>query len=198
LRIRVQHGVMSTIDFRTPAAGFDQPLELWLACHDRVRRMCTLLQRLLEHVRDCGVDEQAKVTAVSIRRYFDEAAPRHHEDEEIDLFPRLLRWLEGRTEREAAGVRNAIALLESDHREMGRLWAILRDALIALESGDGGTLDETVIALFVARYRSHCEVEDTVIASALRSALSQAELEAVGRSMAQRRGLDWDQIAAPR
>lgn len=122
---------MSTIDFRTPAAGFDQPLELWLACHDRVRRMCTLLQRLLEHVRKAGVDEQAKVTAVSIRRYFDEAAPRHHEDEEIDLFPRLLQRLEGRTESEAAGVRNAITLLDSDHREMGRLWSILRDALLA-------------------------------------------------------------------
>lgn len=189
---------MSTIDFRTPAGGFDQPLELWLACHDRVRRMCTLLQRLLEHVRKSGVDEQAKVTAVSIRRYFDEAAPRHHEDEEIDLFPRLLQRLEGRTESEAAGVRNAIALLQSDHREMGRLWSILRDALAAVEGGDAGALDEAVVALFVTRYRSHCEVEDTVIAPALRRALPKEELDAVGRAMAQRRGVDWDEIAAPR
>ncbi|MFN3564510.1 MAG: hemerythrin domain-containing protein [Burkholderiaceae bacterium] len=187
---------MTSIDFRTPAAGFDQPLELWLACHDRVRRMCSLMQRLLEHVRDCGADEQAKVTAVSIRRYFDEAAPRHHEDEEIDLFPRLLQRLEGRTGSEAAGVRNAIALLESDHREMGRLWSILREALNAIERGDAGALDEAVVALFVTRYRSHCEIEDTVIAPALRRALSAQELEAVGQAMAQRRGIDWNDIAA--
>lgn len=189
---------MGTIDFRTPAAGFDQPLELWLACHERVRRMCTLLQRLLEHLREQGADEQARVTAASIRRYFDEAAPRHHEDEEIDLFPRLLQRLEGRTDSEAAGVRNAIALLESDHREMGRLWSILREALGAIEGGDAAALDEAVVGLFVSRYRSHCEVEDTVIAPALKRALSEQELEAVGRAMAQRRGIDWDEIAAPR
>jgi hemerythrin-like domain-containing protein len=189
---------MSTIDFRTPAAGFDQPLELWLACHDRVRRMCTLLQRLIEHVQALGADEQAKVTASSIRRYFDEAAPRHHEDEEIDLFPRLLKHLEGRTESEATGVRNAIALLENDHREMGRLWSVLRDALCAIDGGDAGALDEAVVGLFVSRYRSHCEVEDTVIAPALRRALSAEELDEVGRAMAQRRGIDWNEIAAPR
>lgn len=189
---------MASIDFRTPAAGFDQPLELWLACHDRVRRMCALLQRLLEHVRDSGVDEQAKVTAVSIRRYFDEAAPRHHEDEEVDLFPRLLARLEGRTESEATGVRNAVALLETDHREIGRLWSVLREALNAIEGGDAGAFDEAVVALFVTRYRSHCEIEDTVIAPALRRALPEQELEAVGRAMAQRRGVDWDEIAAPR
>ena len=27
---------VSLIDFRTPAAGFDQPLELWQACHERI------------------------------------------------------------------------------------------------------------------------------------------------------------------
>ena len=27
-----------TIDFRTPGAGFDQPIEMWLACHERVQR----------------------------------------------------------------------------------------------------------------------------------------------------------------
>jgi pyridoxamine 5'-phosphate oxidase len=189
---------MSMIDFRTPAAGFDQPLELWLACHDRVRRMCTLLQRLLEHVHTNGVDDQARVTAASIRRYFDEAAPRHHEDEEVDLFPRLLKHLEGRTESEATGVRNAIALLEGDHREMRRLWSVLRDALAAIDGGDAGALDEAVVGLFVSRYRSHCEVEDTVIAPALRRALSAEELGQIGRTMAQRRGVEWDEIAAPR
>ena len=36
-----------------------------------------------------GADAEAAESATSIRRYFNEAAPRHHEDEEIDLFPRL-------------------------------------------------------------------------------------------------------------
>lgn len=189
---------MSTIDFRTPASGFDQPLELWLACHDRVRRMCALLERLHEHVRNRGADSDARVTAESIRRYFDEAVPRHHEDEEIDLFPRLLQRLDSQTASEAAAVRNAIALLESDHRELARMWAMLRDALAAIERGDAGALDEGAVALFVSRCRNHCDIEDTVIAPALRRALSADELDAVGRAMARRRGVDWDDLAAPR
>mgnify|MGYP001765205654 CR=1 FL=1 len=64
---------MASIDFRTPGAGFDQPLDLWQACHERVLRMCTLLQRLQEHLRTRDVDGDAKVTAVSVLRYFDEA-----------------------------------------------------------------------------------------------------------------------------
>lgn len=189
---------MGHIDFRTPAAGFDEPLELWAACHERVKRMCALLQRLLEHVRKSGVDEQAKVSAVSVRRYFEEAAPRHHEDEELDLFPRLLQSLEGNSSSEANGVRNAIAALESDHREIGKLWAVLRDALVQIEQGDAGALDAALVALFVSRYHSHCDIEDTVIAPALRRALDRHELDAVGRSMAKRRGVDWDELIAPR
>ena len=53
----------STIDFRTPAAGFDQPVEMWLACHQRVQRFAALLSRLAEHVRKQGADEDAQVTA---------------------------------------------------------------------------------------------------------------------------------------
>ena len=64
----------STIDFRTPGAGFDQPVEMWLACHERVQRFAALLSRLADHVRKQGADEDAQVTATSIRRYFNEAA----------------------------------------------------------------------------------------------------------------------------
>jgi hypothetical protein len=59
---------VALLDFRTPAAGFDQPLELWLACHDRVRRMTGLLERLREHLLNMGSDDAARVTAATIRR----------------------------------------------------------------------------------------------------------------------------------
>ena len=158
---------MATIDFRTPGAGFDQPLDLWQACHERVLRMCTLLQRLQEHLSARGVDADAKVTAVSVLRYFDEAAPRHHEDEELDLFPGLLAHLKPTLERDA-GLRRAIDLLRQDHRDMDGLWRMLRVPLTEIAAGRKATLDDAVIGLFVSRYRSHCEIEDTVLAPALR------------------------------
>ena len=73
------------VEFRSPDAGFDQPIEMWLACHQRVRRFAALLQRLRVHLLSAGADEEAQMSAASIRRYFNEAAPRHHEDEEVDM-----------------------------------------------------------------------------------------------------------------
>ncbi len=67
----------------------DDPLELLLACHDKVLRFTSLLRRLGAHVSRHGADHQAAEAALSIMRYFDIAAPLHHQDEEDDLFPAL-------------------------------------------------------------------------------------------------------------
>ena len=49
---------------------------------------------------------------------------------------------------------------------------------------------------FVTDYREHVERENDVLASAFRRAFDAAELEAIGRAMAARRGLDWDELFA--
>lgn len=189
---------MSFIDFRTPAAGFDQPLELWLACHDRVRRMTGLLQRLHEHLQESGADESAQATATSIRRYFDEAAPRHHEDEEVDLFPLLRSRLRARAPRKAKAVNAALDRLQSDHVAMGKLWQTLRPTLAAIERGETVALDGDLVRNFANSYREHCEVEDTVIADALKCCLDDKDIDALGRAMAERRGVDWTHLHSSR
>lgn len=182
---------MAFIDFRTPAAGFDQPLELWLACHDRVRRMTGLLERLAQHVADKGADDAAKVTATSIRRYFDEAAPRHHEDEEVNLFPLLRLRLPEKAPADEKAVSAALERLETDHVELGKLWQEIRQLLQAIESGEAAPLERAAAKRFADGYRRHCEIEDTVIAEALKRCLTAEDLDAVGLAMAERRGVDW-------
>ncbi len=189
---------MALIDFRTPAAGFDQPLELWLACHDRVRRMASLLERLHEHMKDKGADDAAQVTATSIRRYFDEAAPRHHEDEEIDLFPLLRRLLPQRAPADQATVTAALDRLENEHVELGKLWQQVRATLLAIEAGQPALLDRGLVQRFANSYREHCEIEDTVIAAALQRCLAGEDLDALGQSMAERRGVDWTHLHSSR
>ena len=189
---------MAIIDFRTPAAGFDQPLELWLACHDRVRRMVSLLERLHEHLQQHGANEAARVTATSICRYFDEAAPRHHEDEEVDLFPLLRRLLPARAPAEEATVVAALAQLENEHTELGELWQQVRAVLKAIEAGQATPLDAGLVQRFANGYRRHCEIEDTVIASALQRCLGEIDLDAVGQAMAERRGVDWTHLHSSR
>lgn len=189
---------MALIDFRTPAAGFDQPLELWLACHDRVRRMTGLLERLREHIGTIGADDAARVTATTIRRYFDEAAPRHHEDEEVDLFPLLRRRLPRKDPKRLPEVEAALSRLEADHVSLGRVWQLVRPVLEAIERGEPATLDAETVHVFASGYRGHCEVEDTVIADALRLCLADADLDALGQAMAERRGVDWTHLHSSR
>lgn len=189
---------LSIIDFRMPAAGFDQPLELWLACHDRVRRMTGLLERLREHVAHIGADDAARVTATTIRRYFVEAAPRHHQDEEVDLFPLLRRRLPEKAPGRAAQVNATIERLEADHVALGKVWDRLLPVLEAIERGEAAALNADDVRVFADGYRGHCEVEDTVVADALRLCLADADLDALGQAMAERRGVDWTHLHSSR
>lgn len=184
----------ATIDFRTPGAGFDQPVEMWLACHERVQRFAALLSRLAEHVRNEGANEDAQVTATSIRRYFNEAAPRHHEDEEVDMFPRLRERLDA--ERDST-VLDVLDQVEADHLEMGGLWKRIDEMLAAIARGQRIDLEQPLIDRFATMYRHHIDAEERVVLPALKKALTASEWQAVGRAMAERRGLDWDELSHP-
>lgn len=183
-----------TIDFRTPGAGFDQPVEMWLACHERVQRFAALLSRLADHLSSQGADEDAQVTAVSIRRYFNEAAPRHHEDEEVDMFPRLRERLDSDRDKTVLDV---LEQVEADHLEMAGLWKRLDEALAEVSRGKRVTLEQSLIDRFATMYRHHIDAEERVVLPALKKALSRSDWQAIGRSMAERRGLDWDDLAKP-
>lgn len=183
-----------TIDFRTPGAGFDQPVEMWLACHERVQRFAALLSRLAEHLLRQGADEDAQVTAVSIRRYFNEAAPRHHEDEEVDMFPRLRERLDSERDKTVLDV---LEQVEADHLEMAGLWKRLDAALAEVSRGERVALEQPLIDRFATMYRHHIDAEERVVLPALKKALSRNDWQAVGRSMAERRGLEWDEVASP-
>jgi hemerythrin-like domain-containing protein len=191
--------VSGIIDFRTPAAGFDEPLALWQACHQRVLRMVGLLERVRERLQQHAPDEAVRVSAASIRRYFNEAAPRHHDDEEVDLFPLLLRRLGEQAPGEAhEQIVTALDSLRTDHVSLGNLWAALEPVLARIERGERAELEETTVALFATGYRRHCDIEDSLIHPALAHALTAEDFAAVGRSMAHRRGADWESTATRR
>ena len=75
---------------RAPGAGYEAPFEMLDACHERVERMLRLLNKLRAHLQASGWDAQAAEAARDVLRYFNEAAPRHHEDEERHVFPAVL------------------------------------------------------------------------------------------------------------
>lgn len=162
-----------------PAAGFDEPFALLGACHDRVRRMLALLDKLQAHVAVHGADPSARSAARDVMRYFDIAAPLHHEDEERHVFP-LLR---------AAGRAALADRLHAEHAAMQPAWARVRATLAALAEGRTVQPEAADWAAFAALYRQHLQAEDEQ-AYPVAAAGADAALQAgMGAEMAARRGV---------
>ena len=171
-----------------PAAGFEAPFEMLATCHDRVRRMLALQAKLQQHLLHKGCDEPARQAARDVMRYFDIAAPLHHQDEELHVFPPLLAGPD-------AALRDLVRRLQQDHRQMEVGWTAARRALQAVadsaESGWTAFTDTQTATLnqFAALYRQHLEDEDRVAYPAAQAALSPVAVQAMSEDMMQRRGV---------
>ncbi len=167
-------------------ASFDAPLAMLAECHRRVERQCATLARLGPHLSAHGSDAAAAQAAVAVMRYFDLAAPNHHADEEDDLFPALIESMAG---SDAVCLREMIAGLEADHRELERRWAVLRGTLQAVAAGERATLSSDDVQAFADLYARHIAREEGELLPMAERLIDAAELERIGAAMRRRRGL---------
>ena len=164
------------------APGFDQPLDVLLACHGRFEKQCATLEKLLTHLPGHGSDAQAQQAARNILSYFDIAAVHHHDDEERNLFPLLERagqgeWCE------------LVELLTGEHDDLAQLWHALRPPLQAIAQGETIALNATHAERFIVHNRSHIAFENERVLPLAREILSTADLLTLGQAMAARRGV---------
>jgi hemerythrin-like domain-containing protein len=167
-----------------PAPGFEQPFEMLEACHERVARMLALLGRLRQHLAGHGADQGARDAARDVMRYFDEAAPQHHRDEELHVFPPLL---EGSDEATVAVVRR----LQQDHLQMEARWQEARRVLAAVQGGELNSLsphDEAALDAFAGLYGDHIRAEEGIAYPAAAALLDEQGRQAMGEEMMRRRG----------
>lgn len=167
------------------AAGFDEPFDMLEACHQRVHRMLDLLERLRSHLRTHGGDEQARQAARDVMRYFDQAAPQHHRDEELHVFPPLLA-------RGDAATVEIVRRLQADHVQMEAAWRAARQVLARVADGRLEKMapdDEDVLTRFAALYDGHIEAEEQIVYPAASALLDEQGKAAMGREMARRRGV---------
>lgn len=177
---------MAPPGFTAPAVGFDQPFDMLTACHERVERTLHLLEKLVSHVADQGVDAQARSAASDVLRYFDIAAPLHHEDEELHVFPMLLA-------RGDPSLCGPVQRLQADHRRMSELWADLRPWLGAITGADERRLDlpqlRHAARAFSDIYAAHLETEEQLIYPAAEPLCAGETLQHMGDEMRRRRTL---------
>ncbi len=172
--------------FSPPTAGFDDPLEILRACHERILRNCALIGRIASHVAGKGLDAEARQAAASVLRYFRTAGRDHHRDEEDDLFPALLH---AAPSHDHASVEALLARLRADHRVLDELWERVRVPLQAAAEGRALPFDESLVATLADAYDRHIAEEETVLFPLARRLLSAQTLAALGESMAERRGV---------
>lgn len=172
--------------FSGPSASTEAPLEMLAACHIRIERQCATLERLAAHLATQGNDEQARVAAGKIIRYFDNAAVHHHADEETDLFPALLESMAG---SDAVCIRQMTSRLIAEHRQLESLWRSLRQPLQAIASGNSAALPSNTWREFNALYAAHMKQEDDELLPMAARLLSEQDIDRIGRAMRERRGI---------
>jgi hemerythrin-like domain-containing protein len=152
------------------------------------------LVKVANRARGASLDSEQRRALTIALDYFERAAPRHTLDEEESLFPRLRAHDEARSELEA------IEKLHSDHtvademhrqvHSLARLWL------------DEGELSEKnthrlveMLKELSSLYERHINVEDSQLFPKAARVLGRGEIEAIGREMASRRGIDFDELA---
>jgi hemerythrin-like domain-containing protein len=167
----------------SPSASFEQPFDMLHACHERMQRTLALLQRLREHMRTHGADGQARDAARDVLRYFEKAAPQHHRDEELHVFPPLIAGGEPAT-------RELVGRLQQDHLQMEQRWVVAREVLEAVAEGRSQALDageEAALDAFTALYADHIAAEEQVVYPAAAALLDAEAVQGMGKEMARRR-----------
>jgi len=174
---------------RPLAAGLEAPFEMLAACHERVERMLALQAKLQQHLLDKGCDESARQAARDVMRYFDMAAPLHHQDEELHVFPPLLAGAD-------ATLRTLAERLINEHRQMEAAWIPARSVLQAIADSrpdaDWHALTPAQTAAlnqFVALYEQHLADENGAAYPAAQAALPPEAVQVMSEDMMQRRGV---------
>jgi hemerythrin-like domain-containing protein len=169
-------------------ATFDQPLEMLVDCHRRVEHFLDVMLRVEEIYRDRGLDEQGKRALVASKTYFSESAPKHTEDEEGSLFPRMRELLP-----QDHSIHVAIARLHADHQFADTLHRRIDDLLDEWQRNEGPLSPEkgeqlrSDLAMLRAHYADHIRVEEESVFPVAGQFMSRDLLDAMGQEMRQRR-----------
>jgi len=164
-----------------PAPGFDDPLAMLAACHDRILRQCSTLEKLAFHLQRSGLTPDARAAAADVHRYFSTAGMLHHQDEEQDLFPLL---------RGDSTLASLIDELATEHRRMEVLWQQLEPRLAKPET----IIDDldgfaALVSEFSQLYAGHVARENRELLPRAREWLPADVLSVIGARMAARRGI---------
>jgi hemerythrin-like domain-containing protein len=169
-------------DTPTPQTpDFSDPLAALHACHEDMLAQCETLEQLVAHIREHGLDAEARGRIAGAVQFFTTVAVQHHQDEETDLFPIL--------NRQSLKLADIVFRLRKDHEQLHKLWDTL---FLDFKKGAALAEDDAFadhVTAFCSGYRDHIKRETMELLNMAQHILSHQQLEEIGRAMARRRGI---------
>lgn len=159
-------------------ATWNEPIEMLYACHSKVKRFCRQLSILPDYLEKHGYTQAVLNDVEQILSYFNRAAPLHHDDEELDFFPQLVKV--------APQTQSTIDELEQQHKNLHKNWNALSAQLEELISEQRQNIDEHLIERFIQGYERHITLEEPLFEMG-REFLADDVLSEMGKNMSIRR-----------
>ena len=166
--------------FSHTAPDFSDPLGLISACHQRIRDHASLLELIIERFEKDEVDADVREAARKVHTYFNTAAKHHHQDEEKNIFPLLIR--------QSLKIADIIHKLKQDHQRHNELWSVIQPVLKRLPESLDDHFKQSAYE-FTALQRDHAKIEDEDLFAMAKHILSSEQLRKIGKAMAERRGV---------
>jgi len=171
--------ILESLAANKPAPDFSDPLGLLKACHQRISGFCDLLQKVVTHLEEHGLDDDARQAIRKIHHYFSTAGKLHHQDEEQDLFPMLTE--------QSVKVAEIIRHLKQDHQQLDKAWDQLEPLLSKPASIENKPDFTTKVNSLCEAYREHIKKEEDNLLSIAGHILTSEQLRELGRQMKKRR-----------
>lgn len=169
--------------FPDPAPDFSDPVGLLKACHQRILRYCELLENMLNLIKQEPLSETTQKEIIDaanqIRRYFSTAGIMHHQDEEQNFFPLLIR--------SSMKMADLIHSLKQEHKQSDECWKQLEPLLSDPTNKENSKSLKQLSNEFCLLQRAHIEKEEEGFLSMAQHILSKEQLRNIGYSMEERR-----------
>ena len=133
----------------------DAPLQDFSKCH---AGFVTVLEAALGLPEMIAAAARSRACAADMLKMFRDHLLAHHDDEERDLFPAVLRVAQ--PGEEAQHARAMVEQLVREHREIAQLWEQLKPAVQAVANGYLPRLDAALLQELVRRFNDHVRAEE--------------------------------------
>lgn len=170
-----------------PDSGFDDPIGMLKDCHRRIEHFLNILFQVCRRAQGRALSGEERDAVKAALHYFQQSGPRHNEDEEKSVFPRLRA-------KETTAPAEDVQRLEAEHTEAAHYHdEVERHYAKWIAQGELGTDDTHRLLQRTGQlqnlYAEHIRIEEEVVFPRAAKLFDGPMLDAIGEEFKARREL---------